>query len=122
MISMSGLSQVLPQGVHEITISFQGWEIRNSETNGPYTLNLVSRGDPEAEHQELLSVYDTYEYDFEDFELLSAEFTGTFNDNGVDTDDDSLFNLLQINTEIIVNKQGFYSVSGELYKDDIFIV
>lgn len=110
--AISPVQQALEAGTHVLTLDFDGSKLRRSGMNGPYTLSLKFRetntfnGVDEA--------FDTQTYDYNDFELPLLTPTGNFNDQGVDTNNNGLFDLLRIDFEADIQTAGSYLVSGEL--------
>ena len=102
------------------------WSSVPVETPTPITsMAQVSEGPEESMEMENITVlyeevdhrdiaYTTAYYNYTDFQMPPAEFTGNFYDYGVDTDNDTLYNYLVIDAEINVTKAGVYRLDGDL--------
>ena len=108
----------LDVGLHNVTFKFYGPSIYNSKESGKFNVYMDLYA---ADNWRWLdSTTDkTKAYDYTDFERPHVEFTENFSDYGIDTDDDTLYNHLMIESEINVTKAGEYELSGDLrYYDE----
>jgi hypothetical protein len=102
-------STYLDVGLQSIKLQFYGPSIYNKEESGNFDviLNLYNRDNGEGLGT---TTNTTSYYSYTDFEIPSAEFTGNFNDYGLDTDNDALYNYLVVEVEITVKKAGEYNL------------
>ena len=108
----------LSVGKQNITLLFNGIDIRRIDLNGPYTLsNLRLRDNYWNTLDKRLKAYNTSFYDSKEFQLPKAMFTDVYNDTGVDTDNDTYYNYLSIDVGVNVSESGYYRWYGELYDD-----
>ena len=106
----------LSVGKQNITLLFNGIDIRRVDLNGPYTLsNLRLRDNYWNTLDRRLKAYNTSFYDSKEFQLPKAMFTDVYNDTGVDTDNDTYYNYLSIDIGVNVSESGYYRWYGELY-------
>jgi len=105
-------------GKQNITLLFNGIDIRRVDLNGPYTLtNLMLRDNYWNTLDKRLKAYNTSFYDSNEFQLPTVVFTDVYNDTGVDTDNDTYYNYLSIGIGVNVSESGYYYWYGELYDD-----
>lgn len=114
MIGSTGWSAFLDPGIHVAPLRFFGFLIFSSGFDGPYRAELrlsTSMGDFMDNDTHI-----TQPYLHTDFEPTGgAVLYPPYNDLGVDTDGDALFNYLVIEIPVDVSEVGFYDVSGILY-------
>ena len=103
----------LEVGIHNITLQFDGVRIYNSKYSGSFRVWLSLYETEEWRRIDEME-YFTKDYDYTDFEKPSAEFASEFNDYGLDTNDNSLYDYLVIEKEINVREAGNYSLSADL--------
>jgi LEA14-like dessication related protein len=103
----------LEVGIHNITLQFDGIRIYNSKYSGSFRVWLRLYETEEGNWIDEME-YFTNDYDYTDFQRPPAEFAPGFNDYGLDTDDNSLYNYLVIEKEIKVREAGNYRLSGSL--------
>ncbi|MBI2549442.1 DUF2341 domain-containing protein [Candidatus Woesearchaeota archaeon] len=106
----------LDQGIRNVTLYFNGYTFWQYSLNGPYTLRnfrlfdqngvLVSRETSPAV---------TSAYNYTAFQRPPAFFIGNYQDYGLDSDGDLLYNVLIVKTGINVTKAGNYTLTGILY-------
>ncbi len=106
----------LTPGVHTVDLNFDGLGIRARRKNGPYTLGLLSVFNSAGDEIDVLyDSYNTSSYLYTAFEKPNAEFTGNFTDEGVDTDSNSLYDILRVQAEVDIIVSGNYSFSAHLW-------
>ncbi|NQU99036.1 S8 family serine peptidase [Candidatus Woesearchaeota archaeon] len=105
------ISAYLETGIQEMTLTFNGEYIYQSEVNGSYNLNHVSLyQEGEGESEQLVHLHDVYQtlaYSYTDFERPPISLVN-FTDSGVDTDADGYYNYLVIEAQMIVEEAGTY--------------
>jgi len=110
----------LTAGTHNVTIQFDGMQIRNTGLNGPYMVRRLILLDRTAGGKTVLDdrfmAHTTAAYNFTQFETPDASITGPYSDAGVDTDSDSKYNFVSITVGLNVSANGTYMVRGELAK------
>jgi hypothetical protein len=113
------MSENVPE-VRQITLSFPGNTIYAAGYSGVYLLYIMiqNSGDttPEVDFRLLFS---TENYNYFQFERPTGIFTG-FDDYGVDTDNDSLYNELNIDFYVNISEAGMYAAAVMLNHDDPF--
>jgi|GEM_PF-200728 len=108
-------SSYLNTGEQDVILSFDGMAIRSYRANGPYSLKVVEVQDQDYNRTDAIQdAYNTSAYLYTQFERPKAEFTGKFNDFGVDTDTNGLFNILKIEAEVDAEEAGNYTFSVDL--------
>ncbi len=63
-------------------------------------------------------IYTTSEYKYTDFKLPSIIFIDFVNDQGIDDDEDGLYNNLKVTASFNITLKGNYSISAGLYLPD----
>ena len=102
----SGENQTfLERGRHTVRISFEGFVLRLSGMDGPYTVELWISGNGTALNMDR---HITAAYAFSDFEEPPASLAPPHTDFGLDTDGDGLYNTLVVELGIDVSVAGRY--------------
>ncbi len=104
----------------EITLSFPGDTIYASGYSGVYLLYIMITGpesSPYAESTRLM--YQTNNYNYVQFEHPTGIILG-FDDYGVDTDNDSLYNEIHVDFYVDISEAGMYAVGVMLNGHDPF--
>jgi hypothetical protein len=116
-IEASSVANLNP-GANTVTLNFDGEEIYKNHANGPYklkTVRLSEEGNLETMLvDEYTTPYSTAAYDYQQFQHPTIVLTGVGSANGVDTDNNGLFNLLNVNLEVDVVNAGTYTWSARL--------
>ena len=108
-------STYLDVGVQIVYVSLDGPKIFNSWIV-PETVSIITLSESGNQLDSLSNVPLTNMYLISQFGLLPASLTGTVTDEGVDIDDDGLFNYLRFGVEVNVTTAGTYTVDlGGLY-------
>ena len=106
-------------GIHDIVLQFEGYKIYNIEYNGQFKADLnlydIATGNWVGDAE-----YMTQPYAYTDFQPPPGQFTGNYNDYGLDTDDDGLYDYLVVEAEANVSEAGDYRLSGDLAYLDYF--
>jgi len=107
-------------GNRVLTLSFDGRHIRQSHSDGPYKLRSLALFEGTDRTDFIYEAYETAAYSHTAFEGGEAEFAslGTFNDYGVDSDGDGLFDNLRIEVTADIQQAGDYSLIGRLFDED----
>ena len=113
----------LPVGIHNVTLQFDGTQILQS---GTYPLNYLRLTrlhnlTPSEVVDEISDAYITQYYNVSDFNRAAINFTGTYSDNGIDTNSNTLYDYLRISTALNVGMAGNYSIYAYLYQNDTYI-
>ena len=103
------------EGEQTIPILFNGELISNSGVNGPYQIRIELRDTATWTTQDMIQRYQTDAYSASDFKEPSVVFT-TIEDWGNDTNDDGLYNYLELNVTIDCSQPGTYWLNGDLHK------
>ena len=109
----------LGQGVHRITLSFDGVAVYLSSRDGPYgfVALLWSDGSLLARVEFLTSAYA-----YADFEQPGIEFRRQISDQGVDADGDRLYEELVVTFYVAASTPGLYAVGGSLRIGDCCVI
>ena len=103
-------------GNQTISLLFDGLQIYKQGADGPFNLGyliLLDENHTLADYR--YDAYNTSIYNYTDFQVPLAEFTGYYADYGIDTDCDGLYDYLTIDVGVSVATPGDYSVYGYLY-------
>jgi hypothetical protein len=101
----------LSPGLQKLTLKFDGYMIYRNGVDGPFNLGCVALSDKWNRADYKYDAYITSYYNYTEFD---RKFIGNFDDYGVDTDEDGLYNYLAVEAEINVTKAGEYKLSGNL--------
>jgi hypothetical protein len=108
----------LPAGVQNTEINFEAAAFQELGENGPYSIELVelfSLGTKGAiPSDRLISAGQTLAYQLNQLEIPRIRLTGNTEDFGIDTNNNSLFDILKVNIEIDFLVGGFYQWSASL--------
>lgn len=108
-------STYLDVGVQIVYVSLDGQTIFDSWIV-PETVSIITLSESGNQLDSLSNVPLINMYLISQFGLFPASLTGTVTDEGVDTDDDGLFNYLRFGVEVNVTTAGKYTVDlGGLY-------
>ena len=106
----------LTAGVHTVELTYFGWLIRDTGTDGPYRIdldlydsswNLIDTG-----------THWTAAYLASEFMQVPASFSPPHSDTGVDSDSDGLYESLRVDVVLDIVYDGTYIVSGNIYRTD----
>jgi hypothetical protein len=103
----------LPLGPQNVSFTFPGFTIRSSGYDGPYQASIMMLDDMFM----LLDngVHMTGAYLATDFEFPPGSFNPPHSDQGLDTDNDTLYDYLIISADITANASDTYSISCDLW-------
>ncbi len=106
----------LNAGTHVVDLFFDGLLIRNANSDGPYQVARVElrTGDEELLVDSANNVHSTNAYHRTDFDPMDVALTGSYSDIGIDTNADGMYNSLQVNVGVAVQKAGTYTIIGQL--------
>ena len=112
-ISFQSRTVTLPAGPQVVNLDFPGWIIRQNGVDGPFTVDMTLW---DATFTFLGNdVHTTAAYPANQFETLPAAFAPPHADRGVDTDGDTLFNIIDVDVSLQVGSAGTYNLFTELY-------
>ena len=113
----------LDVGVQTVYVSLDGPTIYESWLNPVNVSSIILYNESGDILDSLSRVSLSTFYSFADFGILPATLTGTITDEGVDIDDDGLYDYLRIGVEVNVTAPGTYTVDlGGLYDAQINIL
>lgn len=112
----------LDAGLHSIPLNFDGLAIFKHGVNGPYSLSVSLFGEDGTKIDYQDSAYTTAPYSYMQFQKPLVQFSGKYNDYGVDEDSDGLYDYLVIEAELNVGESGNYSGAAWLYANETVIV
>ena len=115
-ISYDWVQTYLTAGSHTMELRFYGWPINQLAIDGPYHVHLTLY-DP-SWNDIGQGIWTTASYTYAEFMEVPGAYAPPFSDNGVDTDSDGLYDLMQVNVSIDVNYAGRYVVSAYLRAPD----
>jgi hypothetical protein len=117
-VSSERLVTVSP-GAEKLSLDFSGSSIHGLELDGPYRVQ-VALDDPST-HKTVDHValpWETAGFHYMDFDSGKAAnaiaLAGTSTDQGVDTDGDGIYNLLNVDVGVKLSQSGVYEWSGRL--------
>ncbi len=105
----------LTAGPQNITINFNGILIRQHAANGTYTLKDVKLYDSTSLLGLLLGTHPTPDFTYTQFQTQPATLVAVVSDQGIDLDQDGLYDFLEVEANINVTKAGNYNVRAILY-------
>ena len=109
----------LEEGIHLINLTAEGLEIYDEGENGPYNTEWFEINEwGEGDVFESEFYYETYPYNYTDFDEPGAVIIGNYQDYGVDENGNGKYDYLQIETEVQVKEGGYYRLKGYLYPED----
>ncbi|HII98680.1 MAG TPA: PQQ-binding-like beta-propeller repeat protein [Methanoregula sp.] len=110
----------LNEGNQTVSLDFSGKEIFGHGVNGPYKVGLtfwaVSRESFVMEDRPDFLVTDLYS--FTEFEGAQAYLSGSYSDEGTDTNADGTFEYLTVSRDLTVTRAGNYRLEGYLETGD----
>ena len=105
----------LNTGNQAVQLDFSGIAIRQNEVNGTYNLSyLCLYGDCGNRLERIRDAHTTSCYNYTEFQISPARFSGEYSDYGTDTDGDMLYDHLSIEVGVDVATAGYYRVMGNL--------
>jgi hypothetical protein len=117
--SSSSESGYLTEGIHNLTLLYDGSEIIHADENGPYELFLIFLKDDDGNILETgFSEHFTESYSVNMFEVAIARLTGNYYDYVIDGDGDGFYDYLTIDVEVQVNEGGEYRMNGKLITEN----
>jgi hypothetical protein len=103
----------LEAGMQSITLLFYGHDIYSAGETGSFVVDMYLYDADDGRRLNSTTNTTAY-YSCTEFQRTPAEFASGFNDYGLDTDGDSLFDYLVIEKAITVREAGNYRLSGRL--------
>ena len=118
-IATTTITGTLPAGNQTLTLSFDGNLIYQHGVNGPYKLKLVRLAEDTASGplplDERTNIYTTtLAYTYNQFQHPGIFVPGTGSDRGVDTNNNTLYDLLNVSVNVNIAVADTYSWSGHL--------
>jgi len=113
-------SENLSPGVQQIKLDFNGSLLRLHGEDGPYKLAHIELrvGDDGDVVDFADNAYTTAAYTVTSFAAPTVTYTGVYTERGVDSNSNSLFDALNIDVGIQVNRVSSYTLVGWLYAAD----
>ncbi|CEG13573.1 hypothetical protein MSIBF_A420002 [groundwater metagenome] len=116
----AGNTTYLNNGTNTVQLNFDGREIYKLQHNGKFVPKYLYLYDDEGNQLDNKEApYTTSKYNFTRFERPPAYFAGNYSDFGIDLNNNSLFEYLVINVSVNVSEEGYYEISGQLYKGNM---
>ena len=103
----------LDEGVQQVQIWVDGLELHQGGWDGPYAADM-SLWDDDS-YFISADMHWTASHLWDEFEPPGASFSPPHDDNGLDTDDDGLFDYLSVNVSIDVVTSGDYLIDARLW-------
>ena len=107
-------------GTAVIDLDLDGASIRASGIDGPYQANLVLYNDAFSLID--YNAHVTQSYNYTDFNGIPATFAPPYSDMGVDTNNNSLFDFLEVGARVNVTQAGTYRVEGDLVNSSFGLI
>jgi hypothetical protein len=111
-------AMTLPTGTHNIRVKFDAAALHELGEDGPYYLKLielVSLGETGAVPSgRIVNVKQTRDYRLTQYQRPALALTGVITDEGIDFNDNGLFDTLLVSVQVDVLKAGTYSWSFKL--------
>lgn len=98
-----------------VIFNFDGVIFRKGRINGPYLLENVKLFGLNFS-DDRSNILNTSAYNYKQFEPPAAEFVNVVSENAIDTNSNSLFDVLNITAKINVTQAGNYTIRAELTK------
>ncbi len=118
IIDISTTSSTLGVGSHTVNLSFDGRLIFQNGVDGPYSIEQLVLTEITTQEQLIVdfiaNAHTTSTHKPSDFERPEIFLTGGSGDFGTDTDNNGLFDLLTVQTEVNLLKTDFYEWSAKL--------
>ena len=119
-ISVAKNSSYLYNSTHKLSLDFEGLHFYASRINGSYCLGYWILGENNLSILNTSSGYNTSFYNYTEFESPKA-YLNNYNDSGVDTDGDGLYDYLRVDVEINTSKEQNLIVEGYIEKDGTLV-
>jgi len=115
-ISMVSTESSLSQGNYTMLLNFESDDIYDNAVDGPYTLKyLVLHNNNGTQADYIEEAHTTAAYNYTDFASQSlVSLTGNYSDQGLDTNNNSLYDYLTIDVGVEVASDGNVILSGRL--------
>ncbi len=115
-ISMASTESSLKTGNQTMLLNFNGDDVYNNMVDGPYILKyIVLQNNNGTQADYLENVYNTTAYNYTDFASKPlVSLTGNYSDNGLDTNNDILYDCLIIGVGVQVASNGNVIISARL--------
>lgn len=110
-IANASESFILVVGQQKVALQFSGVGIFRSEQDGPYDA-VISLLNQAGERQDFIE-FVTQSHNHSQFEGI-VDIAGAFNDQGIDTNANSLFDVLRVDFGVDVREAGTYQVTAAL--------
>lgn len=108
----------LDNGTTIVNLTFSGDHIYSKGYNGPYKLDVdLERVDPCCQWLGW-NEFNTDAHNYTDFSTPNAMFTGTYSDQGVDSDGDGYYDYVQVTVQVNFTQSGNYEICGEMYQEE----
>lgn len=108
----------LTPGTKTVSLKFDGEKIFQNRVDGPYQLSTIRLAEENGSDilpvDEFTKPFPTAAYSFRDFQHSSLSLTGGGSSNGIDTNGNSLFDLLNVGIDMEVVNSGFYNWTAQL--------
>jgi len=108
----------LTSGTQNIIINFSGIAIRRHGVDGSYTLKDVKLYDSTSLLGLLLGTHPTPSYTYTEFQTAPATLEDVFSDQGIDLNQNGIYDYLEVEANVNVTKAGNYNVRALLYDSD----
>lgn len=110
-------------GLKPVQLYFAGTRIYGNQRNGPFILGGLTVMDKNNQLvSALASAFNTPAYNYLDFEAPFAVFSDNISDRGVDYNGDGLYDSLEVNVGLDLEKSGNYTWIADLYSTDNMVL
>ena len=112
----------LDMSTHSLLLIFDGLQIRQSHLNQSYNLTSLMLFDDNGTIFGIRdNPYVTSVYNYLDFQLPDIKLLNEYSDEGVDDNNNGLYDYLLVDIRLDVNKRGYYTVVGYLNCNNSFV-
>lgn len=102
-------------GTHNLMLDFDGIILSTAGADGPYSVSLLLTNEFGDSLDYQVDAHTTAAYTHTDFAKKEAYLTGSFEDYGIDSDDDTKLDSLNISATIDVLTSGSFIIEAGLY-------
>jgi len=116
LITYTDSQQELNPGNNSIPLRFEGSVIGSRKLNGPYQLKNIAVFDEENRVLDFIADgYSTKSYQYTQFITQKLHIQKIVEDNGIDVNNNTKFDILRLNLSSQINTPGNYTITGSLF-------
>lgn len=118
-VSIEGNELFLSSGVNTIAFNFSGSDIHKAGLDTSYNVSYNFDFNRQDNYTEVDNASSTAFYDYMQFNPVPATLSGNYTDQGIDTNNNGLYDYLIINVTVNVTQPGDYILQGSLLANKI---